>query len=201
MRSIWYSLSPSVCDGATTMESPVCTPTGSIFSILQTVMQLPPASRITSYSISFQPAMQRSTSTSPTRLKRRPFVRISTSSLSLRAIPPPLPPSVYAGRSTTGYPMVLVKRMPSSTLWTTCDAAQGSPIFSMVSLNAWRSSALKIVSAVVPIRRTPYFSRIPFSESSIPRFSPACPPSVGSTPSGRSFAMICSKTETVSGSI
>ena len=69
VRSIWYSLSPSVWDGATTILSPVCTPTGSIFSILHTVMQFPAASRITSYSISFQPAMQRSTSTSPTRLK------------------------------------------------------------------------------------------------------------------------------------
>ena len=32
VRSIWYSLSPSVWEGATTMLSPVCTPTGSMFS-------------------------------------------------------------------------------------------------------------------------------------------------------------------------
>ena len=136
LRSIWYSLSPSVCDGATTMESPVCTPTGSMFSMLHTVIQLPFASRITSYSTSFHPAMQRSTSTSPTRLKRSPLLKISTSSCSLWAIPPPLPPSVKAGRSTTGYPMVFVNLIPSSTVLTTCDAAQGSPIFSIVSLNA-----------------------------------------------------------------
>ena len=43
------------------MESPVWTPTGSRFSMLQTVMTLPLASRITSYSISFQPAMHFST--------------------------------------------------------------------------------------------------------------------------------------------
>ncbi len=94
VRSIWYSLSPKVCEGATTMESPVCTPTGSMFSMLQTVMQLPAASRMTSYSISFQPAMQRSTSTSPTRLSLRPFVKISINSASLCAMPPPLPPRV-----------------------------------------------------------------------------------------------------------
>ena len=62
------------------MLSPVCTPTGSMFSMLQTVMQLPALSRMTSYSISFHPAMQRSTRTCPTRDRRRPFSRISTSS-------------------------------------------------------------------------------------------------------------------------
>ena len=41
VRSIWYSLSARVWEGATTMESPVCTPTGSRFSMLQTVMRLP----------------------------------------------------------------------------------------------------------------------------------------------------------------
>ncbi len=136
LRSIWYSLSPSVWEGATTMESPVCTPTGSIFSMLHTVIQFPFASRITSYSTSFHPAIQRSTSTSPTRLKRSPLLKISTSSCSLWAIPPPLPPRVNAGRSTTGYPIVLVNLIPSSTVFTTWEAAQGSPIFSMVSLNA-----------------------------------------------------------------
>ena len=39
--NIWYSLSASVCDGATTMLSPVCTPTGFMFSMLHTVMQFP----------------------------------------------------------------------------------------------------------------------------------------------------------------
>ena len=44
--------------------------------------------------LSFHPAMQRSTRTSPTRERRSPFSRISTSSVLLSAIPPPLPPSV-----------------------------------------------------------------------------------------------------------
>src|SRR3972149_5294105 len=45
------------------MLSPVWTPIGSRFSMLQTVMQLSAASRITSYSISFPPRRQRSSST------------------------------------------------------------------------------------------------------------------------------------------
>ena len=39
--SIWYSLSDKVWDGATTILSPVWIPTGSIFSMLHTVMQFP----------------------------------------------------------------------------------------------------------------------------------------------------------------
>ena len=172
-----------------------------MFSILHTVMQLPFASRITSYSTSFQPAIQRSTRTSPTRLKRSPFVRISINSCSLCAIPPPLPPKVNAGRSTTGYPMVFVNLIPSSTLFTTREAAQGSPIFSMVSLKACRSSALKIVSAVVPINFTPCSSRNPHSANSIPRFSPACPPRVGRILSGFSLIIISFNTSKVNGSM
>ena len=53
---IWYSLSVSVSAGATVMESPVCTPIGSRFSIEQTMMQLSVLSRTTSISYSFQPS-------------------------------------------------------------------------------------------------------------------------------------------------
>ena len=60
-RSIWYSLSASVTAGAMTMLSPVCTPTGSKFSMEQMVITLPLESRITSNSISFQPLMHFST--------------------------------------------------------------------------------------------------------------------------------------------
>ena len=61
LRSIWYSLLERVSAGATTMESPVWTPTGSTFSMLHTAMALPVASRMVSNSISFQPAMYFST--------------------------------------------------------------------------------------------------------------------------------------------
>ena len=56
LRMIWYSLSVSVCAGATVMESPVCTPIGSKFSIEQMMMQLSARSRTTSISYSFQPS-------------------------------------------------------------------------------------------------------------------------------------------------
>ncbi len=71
-RSIWYSLSESVWLGATTMLSPVWTPIGSMFSMLQMVMQVSAASRITSYSISFQPSRHCSTSTWWIGLAARP---------------------------------------------------------------------------------------------------------------------------------
>ncbi len=63
VRSIWYSWSDKVWDGATTMLSPVWTPIGSKFSMLQMVMQVSLPSRITSYSISFHPASERSSRT------------------------------------------------------------------------------------------------------------------------------------------
>ena len=60
------------------MESPVCTPTGSKFSMLQTVMQLPLPSRMTSYSISFQPATLLLDQALDARgEERRPFAQIS----------------------------------------------------------------------------------------------------------------------------
>ena len=59
----WYSTSVSVCTGATVIESPVCTPIGSTFSIEHTITPLSSPSRITSSSNSFQPSRLRSMST------------------------------------------------------------------------------------------------------------------------------------------
>ena len=50
--------------GATVMESPVCTPIGSTFSIEHTMMALSALSRMTSSSNSFQPSTDSSISTS-----------------------------------------------------------------------------------------------------------------------------------------
>ena len=63
-RIRWYSLSVSVCAGATVIESPVCTPIGSRFSMEQMMMQLSALSRTTSISYSFQPSTDSSISTS-----------------------------------------------------------------------------------------------------------------------------------------
>src|SRR5215211_4428131 len=88
-RSIWYSLSESVCEGATTIESPVWTPIGSKFSMLQTMMQVSAESRITSYSISFQPTSDRSSSTWWIGLASSPLAQIASNSSSVAAMPPP----------------------------------------------------------------------------------------------------------------
>ena len=53
--SLWLSSSLKVCEGATTILSPVCIPIGSMFSMLHTIMHVSFLSRITSYSNSFQP--------------------------------------------------------------------------------------------------------------------------------------------------
>jgi hypothetical protein len=71
-RIRWYSRSVSVMAGATVIESPVCTPMGSRFSMLQTMTTLSARSRITSSSYSFQPRIDSSRSTSVVGLSARP---------------------------------------------------------------------------------------------------------------------------------
>ena len=125
-------------------------------------------SRITSYSISFHPAMQRSTRTSPTRERRSPFSRISTSSVLLSAIPPPSTKCV----SRTKYNRISDTFSKFDTsLYILYDFRSCTRFadFSIVILNSRRSSAFLIVSEVVPIRRTLFLSRNPFSSSSIAR--------------------------------
>jgi hypothetical protein len=63
-RIRWYSLSDSVCAGATVIESPVWTPIGSRFSIEQMMTTLSALSRITSSSYSFHPITDSSINTS-----------------------------------------------------------------------------------------------------------------------------------------
>jgi hypothetical protein len=67
-----YETVSSALTGATTIESPVWTPSGSTFSIEQMAMQVSSASRMTSYSISCQPTRHFSTMTWWIGLRRRP---------------------------------------------------------------------------------------------------------------------------------
>ena len=83
LRSCWYSLSVSVCAGATVMESPVCTPMGSKFSMEQMTTTLSARSRITSSSNSFQPSTDSSMSTSCTGERSSPRPAISSNSSGL----------------------------------------------------------------------------------------------------------------------
>ena len=102
LRSIWNSLSARVWVGATTMESPVWTPTGSRVSMEHTAITLPTPSRMVSNSISFQPKMAFSTSTWVMGEASRPVPAMMRSSSALLAAPPPAPPRVKAGRTMTG---------------------------------------------------------------------------------------------------
>ena len=82
-RISWYSLSDSVCAGATVIESPVWIPIGSRFSIEQTMMQLSALSRTTSISNSFQPIRLSSISSSLVGERSRPRLQISSNSSPL----------------------------------------------------------------------------------------------------------------------
>ncbi len=101
-RIFWYSTSVRVWAGATVIESPVCTPIGSRFSIEQTTTALSAWSRITSSSNSFQPRTDRSTRISPTGLAARPRSAMARRASSSVAKPVPPPPRMNDGRTTTG---------------------------------------------------------------------------------------------------
>ena len=83
LRMTWYSLSVSVCAGATVIESPVCTPMGSRFSIEQMMMQLSALSRTTSISNSFQPSSDSSISNSLVGEASRPRLQMVSNSSGL----------------------------------------------------------------------------------------------------------------------
>ena len=88
----WYSTSLRVWAGATVIESPVCTPIGSRFSIEQTTTQLSARSRMTSSSYSFQPAIDFSMRISEIGLASRPMVAACSNSSRVAAMPVPRPP-------------------------------------------------------------------------------------------------------------
>ncbi len=113
-RIRWYSRSVSVIAGATVIESPVCTPIGSTFSMEQTTTTLSLRSRISSSSNSFQPNTLSSTSTSSTGEAASPRPTWVSTSSALLAIPEPSPPMVNEGRMTTRLPTVAAKATASS---------------------------------------------------------------------------------------
>mmetsp|Transcript_35596 Transcript_35596/g.85220 ORF Transcript_35596/g.85220 Transcript_35596/m.85220 type:complete len:217 (+) Transcript_35596:2765-3415(+) len=197
VRSMWYSSSVSVCDGAMTTESPVCTPSGSRFSMLHTVMQLSCESRTTSYSISFHPFIDFSTSTCGELAKA--FSTSSFSSASLSAKPEPRPPSAKAARMMTGYPIFLAAVQASFML----TAGKPMAIFSLISTSFCekisRSSVAMIASTGVPSTRTLYLSSTPARMSSMPQLSAVWPPNWSRMESGRSFSMTWRTMSSVTG--
>jgi hypothetical protein len=200
-RIRWYSRSDSVITGATVIESPVCTPIGSTFSIEQITTALSAPSRITSSSNSFHPATDSSTRISVTGLAARLRLATRSSSARVRANPLPPPPRVNEGRTMSGYP----SSSPSSSARSSERAvpARGvsSPARPIVSLKPLRSSARWIASSPAPISPTPSRSRSPDSASATATFSAVWPPSVGSSTSGRSRSITSRTDAGVSGSM
>ena len=102
VRNFWYAFSGNVSEGATTTDSPVCTPIGSKFSIEHTIIALSSLSLSTSNSNSNQPRIDSSTSNCLTGESANPLPEITSNSSLVYAIPPPVPPKVKAGLTTTG---------------------------------------------------------------------------------------------------
>ena len=169
--------------------------------MLQTTIAVSLLSRITSYSISLYPAIDFSNKHWVTGEYLSPFVTISSNSSSLWQIPPPVPPIVNAGLTITGYPIFSTNLRASSKLWIISDSGTGSPSSFIKSLNNSLSSACFIDSSLVPRSSTPHSLKTPDSCNSTAKFSPTCPPRVGSNASGRSFLIIFDTNSTVNGSI
>ncbi len=136
---------------------------------------------------------------SPARMRSRYASSVST-------MPPPVPPSVKAGRTMAGSPMVSsassdeAARASGVTPSTMNEGAYGWPSRSRRSRNASRSSAMRMASSGVPSRRTSWRSKTPASARAVARLRAVWPPSPARMPSGRSFAITASTASTVSGS-
>ena len=184
------------------MESPVCTPIGSMFSMEQTITAFPALSRMTSISNSFQPMSDSSTSTSWLSDASSPRVTISRNSAASCAIPPPVPPRVKPGRMMSGQrPISFAMASASASEWALPDFGMSSPSFAIASLKRLRSSARSMASASAPIISTPHSFNTPERLSSIARLSAVCPPRVGRIASGCSLRMIAATESTVRGSM
>mmetsp|Transcript_17368 Transcript_17368/g.33774 ORF Transcript_17368/g.33774 Transcript_17368/m.33774 type:complete len:209 (+) Transcript_17368:2794-3420(+) len=162
-------------------------PSGSKFSILQTVIQLPLMSRTTSYSTSFQPRSDLSMITCEEHEKA--LFTSSRSDFSSSAKPEPSPPSAKAARTSTGNPSFFPAATASSRFVAMRLGATCSPISFNFIANASRSSVASITGIWVPRTIQLCLSRIPDSLSWIPQLRAVWPPNCNRMPSGFSFSM------------
>ena len=161
-RIRWYSLSVSVCAGATVIESPVWTPIGSKFSIEQMITTLSSASRITSISYSFQPMIDSSISTCVDGRQVEPaadqLVELVAVVGDRRAAAAQREAGPHHARQAD---LVAATRGLRRRCGPSRPRQTSRPIFSIACLNRSRLSALSITSALAPIISTPYFSSTP----------------------------------------
>ena len=200
-RMRWYSRSVSVIAGATVIESPVCTPIGSRFSMEQTITTLSAESRITSSSNSFQPMSERSMSTWLVGDSASPRRMMASYSSRLYAMPPPAPPSVNDGRMIAGKPTHSAMSSASSIVWAIRPVGTASPMRPIASANSARSSATLIARSLAPMRATLCRASTPRSDRASATLSAVCPPMVGSTASGFSRSITSSTNSGVTGSM
>ena len=151
----WYSTSVRVCAGATVMESPVCTPMGSKFSMEHTTTQLSAASRITSSSNSFHPAIDCSTRIWPTGLAASPSAARRANCDGSSAMPVPLPPRMKLGRTMIGKPISTAISSASPSEWANPERGTSRPMLSIAALKRSRSSAVEMASGRAPMTSTP----------------------------------------------
>ena len=154
------------------MESPVCTPIGSTFSIEQMIIALSFLSLTTSISYSFHPNNDSSINISFVGESSNPLLTIVINSLSLLATPPPLPPRVNEGLMITGYLIILAISNASLTLLASPDLATSISMSCMACLNNSLSSAVSIAILDAPISSTLCSSKIPLDARSKAVFSP-----------------------------
>uniref|UniRef100_A0A0A9GDH6 CARB n=1 Tax=Arundo donax TaxID=35708 RepID=A0A0A9GDH6_ARUDO len=115
-------------------------------------------------------------------------------------MPPPVPPSVKAGRTMSGNsPISSAMARHSSSVVPMPEGGVLRPMRSMACLKSWRSSAARMAGREAPMRRTPRRSSAPESASETARLSAVWPPMVGSSASGRSAAMMRSTSGGVMG--
>ena len=168
-RSTWYSRSVSVIAGATVIESPVCTPIGSRFSIEQTTTTLSCAVAH-ELELVLLPAEDRllEEHLGGRRVRAGPRRRCGAGRPRRRRSRSRAPPMVKrrAGRRP-GSRAPRRRRGTSSIEWQIRERATdaGSPsrsaMRSTTSLNSSRSSPASMASTLAPISSTPYLSSTP----------------------------------------
>ena len=122
---------------------------------------------------------------------RNPSVAISTSWPMSKAVPPPSPPNVNAGRIKIGHEPISSAALMTSSIELHAMACEiGKSIDSQTWLNNSRSSALSMASRSDPINSTPNRSSVPSCDSSLAMLSAVWPPIPARSASGFSISRI-----------